>query len=156
MQRLIVISAFALIACIILLGCSVEQSELAAQLPLQGLPGEFEEQEVVEPVAEKMEGSTLPYPDRENPFVFVSQDIESRTEAAKDGNSGLKLFGFMGDELPRVIFQMDGETKSLSVGDTWRDIEILQIDPPEVRIKFNGVIRNWSLLGNRELKAEGS
>ncbi|MEZ6136838.1 MAG: hypothetical protein R3C53_18235 [Pirellulaceae bacterium] len=89
-----------------------------------------------------------PYPSRTNPFEFaieVAFDGATNTSAS---DRKLTLFGFVGSNAPKAIIHLGNETQTLSVGDNWGTIEVLAIEPPEVRLRFDGVVRTWSLLGD--------
>lgn len=91
---------------------------------------------------------TPAYPQRTNPFEFaVEVDFGEKT-SAEDTSQELKLFGFAGNDHPKAIIHIGQTTRLMAQGDRWGDIELLEISPPEVRIRSNGVIRIWSLLGH--------
>ena len=93
---------------------------------------------------------SVPYPERTNPFEFA-EGIDFEAPLAKQNeNLDIKLFGFVGSESPKAIISVGGRTKTLQAGDHWGVLEIMDVSPPTVRIKANGVARVWSLLGHQQ------
>ncbi len=91
-----------------------------------------------------------PFPDRTNPFEFAAGvDFDAPQAKAAEAQS-VKLYGFIGVDSPKAILSVGGRTKTLATGEKWGVLEILEVSPPTVRIKTNGVIRVWSLLGHHE------
>ncbi len=97
--------------------------------------------------------STIPFPNRTNPFEFAEGiDFDAPTAATSSGeNLVIKLYGFVGAS--KAIVNIGGTTKMLEAGETWGDIEVVEVKPPTVRIKTKGVLRVWSLLGHHEQTA---
>lgn len=93
---------------------------------------------------------SVPYPERTNPFEFA-EGIDFEAPLAKQNeNLDIKLFGFVGNESPKAIISVGGRTKTLQAGDHWGVLEVMDVSPPTVRIKANGVARVWSLLGHQQ------
>ncbi len=93
---------------------------------------------------------TAPFPDRTNPFEFAA-GVDFDAPQAKTAEAlNVKLYGFVGLDSPKAIVSVGGRTKTLATGEKWGVLEILDVSPPTVRIKTNGVIRVWSLLGHHE------
>ncbi len=94
--------------------------------------------------------STTPFPDRSDPFEFGDGVVYDTPQARENEALSIQLYGFAGAEQPKAIIHVDGKTKMLSAGEKWGLVEVLEVSPPTVRIKANGVIRVWSLLGHHE------
>ncbi|MEO8271597.1 MAG: hypothetical protein ABI557_17880, partial [Aureliella sp.] len=94
--------------------------------------------------------TATPFPDRTNPFEFGKGVEFDAPQARESGAQTIQLYGFAGSEHPKAIIRIDGTTKMLSAGEKWGVLEVLEVSPPTVRIKANGVARVWSLLGHHE------
>lgn len=92
------------------------------------------------------------YPQRKNPFEFAVEVDVGQQSSTLDASQELKLFGFAGSAQPKAIIHIGQNTRLMSQGDRWGDLEVLEINPPEVRMRANGVIRTWSLLGHDSSK----
>lgn len=92
----------------------------------------------------------VPYPDRENPFEFAEGIGFEAPMAKQNENLEIKLFGFVGTHPSKAIINVGGRTKLLQAGEQWGVLEIMDVAPPTVRIKANGVVRVWSLLGHHQ------
>ncbi len=93
---------------------------------------------------------TVPYPDRTNPFDFADGIDFEAPQVGENEELEIKLFGFIGTDRPKAIVNVSGRTKVLEAGEKWGVLEILEVTPPTVRIKSNGVARVWSLLGHHQ------
>lgn len=93
---------------------------------------------------------SVPYPDRKNPFEFAEGSDFEAPLAKQNENLEIKLFGFVGTHPPKAIVNVGGRTKLLQAGEHWGVLEIMEVTPPTVRIKSNGVARVWSLLGHHQ------
>ena len=122
----------------------------AAQDPL-GLEsgGERLPEDLHEPLLANQTVAT-PFPDRTDPFEFGKGVVFDSPQSQEREAQRIQLYGFAGVEQPKAIIHIDGKTKMLSAGETWGVLEILDVSPPTVRIKANGVARVWSLLGHHE------
>lgn len=142
------------------------QKKLSGSLSFDGAPSEPDLAEVTGSIVEDKAGvatdplnpseepesaqPSVPYPERTNPFEFA-EGIDFEAPLAKQNeNLDIKLFGFVGDENPKAIISVGGRTKTLQAGDHWGVLEIMDVSPPTVRIKSNGVARVWSLLGQQQ------
>lgn len=92
-----------------------------------------------------------PYPERNNPFEFAT-DVEVDSQNEREEGLVIKLFGFIGEDSPKAILQINGRTRTLAKGESWGTVELLDIQPPEIRLRAQGVVRTWSLLGPQENK----
>jgi hypothetical protein len=92
----------------------------------------------------------VPFPERSDPFEFGKGVDFDNPQVGQGEAQNIQLYGFAGAEHPKAILHVDGKTKMLSAGEKWGALEILEVSPPTVRIRANGVIRVWSLLGHRE------
>lgn len=86
---------------------------------------------------------------RKNPFEFGSTVAFEKSNAGVERVENLKLYGFVGNTPSRAIIHASGQTKTMAAGERWGIIEILEVKPPEVRIRLDGVTRTWSLLGKQ-------
>lgn len=84
---------------------------------------------------------------RKNPFEFGSTVAFEKSDVGVERVENLKLYGFVGNAPSRAIIHASGQTKTLGAGERWGVIEMLEVKPPEVRIRLDGVTRTWSLLG---------
>jgi hypothetical protein len=144
-------------------GCSSEtlalKTDFAHQRPtgdeaeIDGFsPVHFRPPEFSDPEPDQLENTYIPpFPGRKNPFEFGAEFAnETRsTEGTTDANA-IRLFGFIGDAPARVVLNVSGRTTSLAAGERWGVIEITEVEPPNVKIRVNGVIRTWSLLGSSD------
>lgn len=90
-----------------------------------------------------------PYPNRRNPFEYANAG-QHESASSIGGNVEIKLFGFVGSIEPKAIINIDGRTHLLAEGDKRGQLEVLEVRPPQVRIRRSGVARAWSLMGERE------
>ncbi len=86
---------------------------------------------------------------RKNPFEFGITVAFEKSDAGVERVENLKLYGFVGNAPSRAIIHASGQTKTLAAGERWGVIEMLEVKPPEVRIRVDGVTRTWSLLGKQ-------
>jgi hypothetical protein len=94
---------------------------------------------------------SVPFPDRENPFEFAGdQDLEG-PQIGDNRELEIKLYGFAGSPQVKAILNIGGHTKMLAAGETWNGLEVVDVSPPNVKIKSEGVLRVWSILGRREM-----
>ncbi len=125
---------------------SIKTDSSSPHLQQDGVLGEMleVESEVAPTVVE------VPYPDRTNPFEFGAGVDFDAPQSRQNETLQIKLYGFIGDESPKAILNVDGRTKTLGAGEKWGVLEVMDIRPPMVRIKTNGVVRIWSILGNQQ------
>jgi hypothetical protein len=86
---------------------------------------------------------------RKNPFEFGSGVAFETSKVGAERVENLKLYGFVGNAPSRAIIHASGQTKILAAGERWGMIELLEVEPPQVRIRLDGVTRTWSLLGKQ-------
>jgi hypothetical protein len=86
---------------------------------------------------------------RKNPFEFGKSVVFETAQAGAERVENLKLYGFVGNAPSKAIIHASGRTKILAAGERWGVIEMLEVNPPEVRIRLDGVTRTWSLLGKQ-------
>ena len=94
--------------------------------------------------------TTTPYPERTDPFEFGKGVLFDAPAKSENDAQNIRLYGFAGSDQPKAIIHIDGKTKMLSAGEKWGVVEVLEVSPPTVRIKANGIARVWSLLGHHE------
>lgn len=109
---------------------------------------EPEAMEAAEPSDEgPLEVASLPFPDRKNPFEFAAGVTFENSGEQIAQEAELKLYGFVGSDFPKAIIHLGDKTKILAAGEKWGALEVVEVTPPSVRIKSNGVMRVWSILG---------
>ncbi len=148
-------------------GCSgesgvIEQALAKAQATVAKQRTEFTSLETGDPSSEESDGdfagqpahdaqTEVPFPNRVNPFEFAEGvDFDMPSATSSSDTFEIKLYGFIGDQNPKAIVNLGGTTKMLATGEAWGGIEVVEVTPPTVRIKANGVMRVWSLLGHHE------
>ncbi|MCC7336919.1 MAG: hypothetical protein IT422_17655 [Pirellulaceae bacterium] len=94
--------------------------------------------------------TTTPFPERTDPFEFGKGVVFDVPAGSDNEAQNIRLYGFAGADQPKAIINIDGKTKMLSAGEKWGVVEVLEVSPPTVRIKANGIARVWSLLGHHE------
>lgn len=82
---------------------------------------------------------------RKNPFEFGKGVVFETAQGGAERVENLKLYGFVGNAPQKAIIHASGRTKILAAGERWGVIEMLEVKPPEVRIRVDGVTRTWSL-----------
>ncbi len=90
-----------------------------------------------------------PFPNRRNPFEF-GEGFDESLQSEEQDEFSLKLFGFVGATSPKAILNLNGRTRVLSAGDRWGQLTVVDVSPPEVRVRMGGVVRVWSLLGDQD------
>jgi hypothetical protein len=126
-----------------------ESTQDAAVAEVDEMRGDSVEAEVAQPPESTAASGMAPFPDRTNPFEFAEGIDFDAPQNTENKDLEVKLFGFVGAENPKAIISVGGRTKALAEGDKWGVLEIVAVSPPNVRIKSGGVIRVWSLLGQR-------
>ncbi len=95
--------------------------------------------------------SELPYPSRSNPFTFVGEE-RAATEPKPNELSDIRVIGFAQVGQPRVMLRLRNETRSLAVGDKNSGVEVLEISPPNVRLKLANLTWNASMFDEKSVK----
>ncbi len=121
---------------------SLNKDELAYALESPVEEGDIE--------AEELPASMAPDGTRTNPFEFGIDVAFEKVKVGAESIENIKLYGFVGSDSPRAIINAGGQTKILSAGERWGVIEMLEVTPPNVRIRLDGVTRTWSILGKAD------
>ncbi len=85
----------------------------------------------------------LPFPERENPFLFPHDRVEPVQPAAKVNE--VRVLGFVHVDQPRVLLRVTDLTRTLAVGDKTQGVEVLAIEPPTVRLRQGNLTWTASL-----------
>jgi hypothetical protein len=125
---------------------AVQGSAMAEVDPMRGEAVEAEVGQLAESTAAN---KTAPFPDRADPFEFAAGVDFDAPQNTENKDLEIKLFGFVGAENPKAIINVGGRTKVMAEGEKWGVLEVIAVSPPNVRVKSDGVIRVWSLLGKR-------
>ncbi|QEG43542.1 hypothetical protein [Roseimaritima ulvae] len=96
---------------------------------------------LLEPFAEQP--LSLPFPERENPFLFPHDRVQPVVPAAEV--SQVRVLGFVEVDQPRVLLKVSDRTRTLAVGDAAQGVEVLAIEPPLVRLRQGNLTWNASL-----------
>lgn len=83
-----------------------------------------------------------PYPDRENPFMYVGENVSQGDSTFSGSLSTIVVQGFASANGQAVILNIAGNVRTLKVGEAISGIEIIQITPPSVTLKAGG--REWT------------
>jgi hypothetical protein len=94
--------------------------------------------------------NSLAYPDRKDPFEFALEVDFDAPKTSDNRELKVVLFGFVGEAPVKAIVNVDGQTRVMQAGETWGSLEMIEIEPPRVRIRADGVVRSWSLLRQRD------
>ena len=89
--------------------------------------------------APRSEGTfTYPFPNRKHLFLPPARkSTVMNRESPTDGNVVLLGFAKTGEDV--VILRIDGVIATLRAGESWGDLRVLGIDPPEVRLQRRNV-----------------
>jgi hypothetical protein len=123
-----------------------QDSAMAEGAPLRNESVEAEAGQLAHSTANH---NIAPFPDRVDPFEFADGVDFEAPQNTENKDLEIKLFGFVGGETPKAIINVGGRTKLLAEGEKWGGLEVITVNPPNVRVKTDGVIRIWSLLGKR-------
>lgn len=86
---------------------------------------------------------SLPFPERENPFLFPHDRVVPVAPAAEVNE--VRVLGFVHVDQPRVLLRVTNLTRTLSVGDKTQGVEVLAIEPPTVRLRQGNLTWTASL-----------
>ena len=87
-------------------------------------------------------------PKRTNPFAF-GEGVHAHAEVSVDSLSSVVVLGFVNAGKPMVILSIQGNVKTVGVGENAYGIEILEISPPTVTMKTAQSVWTASLFENR-------
>ncbi|MCR9201780.1 MAG: hypothetical protein NXI04_24300 [Planctomycetaceae bacterium] len=129
-----------LLACT-LCGCGGQQTTALLQ-DLQDspfIPAKNSSEETIEELFTSESELDLPNPDRVNPF--------QESGSVAPASSGLRplLKGFVEREQPQVVLTLGGRIAVVGEGDSFEDVTILEIRPPQVVYRQRGVEHRLSL-----------
>jgi hypothetical protein len=147
------LARWCLVACLLLCsGCSSEMSDAIveaarAQSPKPGaeLASRDHDLEGTKPVSL----FTMPSPDRKNPFELSGELEEAPAGDATSKKREIRVLGFIELDVPAAMLSLDGRTQIFKVGETFDKITVHEIQPPRVRISYDGVTWQASIFDAR-------
>ncbi len=98
----------------------------------------------------------FPNPARENPFEFAVATNTLQTDQSSTGNEQISLVGILGVSDPKIMLRIGGDTRVLKEGEIWGNIQVLEVDTPDVRLEIDGITRTWSLVGRQSSGSENN
>jgi hypothetical protein len=135
-------------------GCSSEMSDAIVEAaraqshpskPASELVNPEVDHEDVKPVSL----TTMPSPDRTNPFEMSGEFEETPIGDAPSKKREIRVLGFIELDAPAAMLSLDGRTQIFKVGETFDKITVQEIQPPRVRINYDGVTWQASIFDPR-------
>ncbi|MGB0597163.1 MAG: hypothetical protein ACPGLY_10765 [Rubripirellula sp.] len=102
------------------------------------------------PVAETGEVAlSTPYPNRDDPFTFVSRAREPRdvgmVRPPTADKIAVQILVFAQVDRPSLLLQIDGETNMTKVGDRISLVEVIAIRPPAAELRVGTSLRTVTM-----------
>ncbi len=143
------VATVAALACFLIplsLGCGGEGSESLLPMVMQHAPAEVrqafgDDQQVAS--AGVVEAVVLPFPERENPFLFPGTEVERAIPSAAVNE--VCVIGFIDVGVPSAVLRVQETMRTLHVGDKVQGIEVVAIQPPLVKLRQGKLTWNASL-----------
>ncbi len=87
----------------------------------------------------------LPSPGRTNAFELGGDFREETNSNGTSGKREIKVSGFIELDQPTAILLIEGKAHTFHVGETLVGVTVSEIQPPRVRLSYDGVTWNASL-----------
>lgn len=142
---------FPLFAAIVCSGCGIEPETIAKlQEAVKASTAQPNDLEPDAPVAETVEVAfSTPYPNRDDPFTFVSRASAPRdvgvVRPPTADKIAVQILGFAHVDRPSLLLQIDGETHMMKVGDRVSLVEVVAIRPPAAELRVGTSLRTVTM-----------